>query len=89
MRPAGFDAVVSRTVPEKPPVGTIESVAPADSPAVNSMVAGLAVSEKSGTGGGAVTWTGIETVRTRVPFVPVIVAVYDPLVVPLRVHAEV
>jgi len=55
VRPTGFDAAVKETVPEKPPVGTIEIVDDPESPDANEMAAGLAVREKSGTGGGAVT----------------------------------
>ena len=55
MRPTGFDAAVKETVSEKPPVGTIEIVDDPKSPDANEMAVGLAVREKSGTGGGAVT----------------------------------
>lgn len=55
VRPTGFDAAVKETVPENPPVGTIDTMDDPESPEANEMAGGFAVREKSGTGGGAVT----------------------------------
>jgi len=87
--PAGFDDAVKLTAAEKPPVATIEIVEDAELPASKETAAGFVAREKSGTGGGGVTWTDTDAVRTRLPLVPVIVTAYDPTEDPLRVHTDV
>src|SRR3989442_8205275 len=73
--PPGVDAAVRATAPLKPPVDWREIVENADSPATNETVFGVAVMEKSGSAGGALTVTEIDVVWTRDPFVPVTVTV--------------
>src|SRR3989442_9417550 len=87
--PSGVDAAVRATAPLKPPVDWREIVENADSPATNETVFGVAVMEKSGSAGGALTVTEIDVVWTRDPFVPVTVTVYDPGVELLSVHVDV
>src|SRR5712691_2993969 len=87
VRPSGFDADVKETVPENPPVAATEIVDHPESPEANEMAAGLTVSDKSGCGTG-VTDTPIDALWVRFPLVPLILTVYDPIVVAFIVQVD-
>jgi hypothetical protein len=70
--PEGFDEADKATLPVNPPLVVMPIVEVALWPATNETLTGFAESEKSGAGG-VPTVTPIDAVRTRDPFVPVIV----------------
>ena len=85
--PSGEDAVVRSTVPAKPPVDCNEIVVDLESPAVKERADGFASREKSGCGAG-VTMTSIDALWLRFPLVPVIVTVYEEIVVEFTVQMD-
>ncbi len=85
--PSGEDAVVRSTVPAKPPVDCNEIVVDLESPAVKERAEGFASREKSGCGTG-VTVTSIDALWLRFPLVPVIVTMYDEIVVEFTVQMD-
>ena len=85
--PSGEDAVVRSTVPAKPPVDCEEIVVDPESPAVKERADGFASREKSGCGAG-VTVTSIDALWLRFPLVPVIVTVYEEIVVEFTVQMD-
>jgi len=87
LSPSGEDAVVRSTVPAKPPVDCKEIVVDPESPAAKVRADGFASREKSG-GGTGVTLTSIEAVWLRFPLVPVIVTVYEEIVVEFTVQMD-
>src|SRR5881396_2444572 len=84
-RPEGEDSAVRSTGPLNPPVDCNWIVDVADCPATRERLVGSARSEKSGIGTG-VTVASIEIAWVRFPLVPVMVTLYDPIDVELRVH---
>ena len=84
--PPGEDAVVRSTVPANPAVDCRRIVDVPDAPETKVTADGFATREKSGRGTG-VTETPIEMEWVRFPLVPVIVTVYEPVVVPFIVQA--
>jgi len=87
LSPSGEDAVVRSTIPTKPPVDCNEIVVDPESPAVKERAEGFASREKSGCGTG-VTVTSIDALWLRFPLVPVIVTVYDEIVVEFTVQMD-
>jgi len=85
--PSGEDAVVRSTIPAKPPVDCNEIVVDPESPAVKEKADGFASRVKSGCGFG-VTVTSIDTLWLRFPLVPVIVTVYEEIVVEFTVQMD-
>src|SRR5438034_647664 len=83
--PPGTETAVRSTGPLKPLVDCNWIVDVADCPATKERLVGSARSEKSGMGTG-VTVTSIEVVCVRLPLVPVMVAVYDPIELAFSVH---
>ena len=87
LSPSGDDAVVKSTVPAKPPVDRKEIVVDRESPAAKEREDGFASREKSGCGTG-VTVTSIDALWLRFPLVPVVVTVYEAIVVEFTVHTD-
>ena len=85
VRPEGEDSVLRSTAPLNPLVDCNWIVDVADCPATKERLVGSARSEKSGMGTG-VTVTSIEVACVRLPLVPVMVAVYDPIELAFSVH---
>ena len=85
--PSGEDAVVRSTVPANPPVDCKEIVVDPESPAEKERADGFASREKSGCGAG-VTVTSNDALWLRFPLVPVIVTVYEEIVVEFTVQVD-
>src|SRR5437773_7402956 len=84
-RPDGEDSALRSTGPLNPPVDCKWIVDVADCPATKERLVGSAGREKSGIGTGE-TLMSIGIACVRLPLVPVMVAVYDPIELAFSVH---